>query len=454
MNFPRPILPQLPGNTRMSMTDLSIVRRSMTSRMFSTVTTALTVAIAVALMLVLLMMRDAGFKAFQRGSGNMHMLISRDASPLVSVLNGVFYASAPRVPIEWWRYEQIASSYPFEYAVPTQQGDSYRTHPVLATTTDFFAKFRPYSDQDQTWELAEGKFFDEPFEVVVGAKVAAATRLRIGDELFLTHGTGESRGSAMGGDSDDAPRDHIHYEYTYTVVGILEPTGGPHDRALITDLTSSWIIHAHDRRKLADPNVELTTADHLIDADRLITGIYTRVASRPGRQFSAAQQQVFNELRSQIDITVADPNVQISSLFAIISNVDQILLGMAAVVMLASGIGIMLALYNSMEQRRRQIAVIRVLGASQARVFGLVMTESALFGLIGGVLGILLAIGGGEVVSTIMRQRLGLVIEPSFPLQIILYVVTGTLLLAILAGVIPSVMAYRTPVSRNLRPLG
>ena len=72
----------------------------MTSRMFSTVTTTLTVGIAVALMLVLLMMREAGEKAFQRGSGNMHMLISRDASPLVSVLNGVFYAGAPRRPID------------------------------------------------------------------------------------------------------------------------------------------------------------------------------------------------------------------------------------------------------------------------------------------------------------------------------------------------------------------
>ena len=222
----------------------------------------------------------------------------------------------------------------------------------------------------------------------------------------------------------------------------------------MTDLTSSWIIHAHDRRKLADPNIELTTAEDLIAIDRLITGIFVRVASRPGRQLSAGQQQVFNALRSQPDITVADPSVQISSLFAIVSNIDLILRGMAAVVLFATAIGIMLALYNSMEQRRRQIAVIRVLGASRARVFGLVMTESALFGLMGGAVGIIIAFAGGQVVSSIMRQQLGLVINPSFPLQVILYVVTGALLLSIAAGMIPSIMAYRTPVSRNLRPLG
>src|SRR5258705_6770351 len=140
------------------MTDFPIIRRSLIARLFSTVTTIVSVAVAVALMLVLLSMKDSGQRAFERGSGNMHLLVSRDASPLDSVLNGVFYARAPAKPILWPEYERllkmpIASlggaplSEVLEYAIPIQQGDSYRGFPTLATTPDFFTRFRPAAEE-------------------------------------------------------------------------------------------------------------------------------------------------------------------------------------------------------------------------------------------------------------------------------------------------------------------
>jgi len=150
----------------------------------------------------------------------------------------------------------------------------------------------------------------------------------------------------------------------------------------------------------------------------------------------------------------ADPTSEIRKLFAIVGNVNQILLAMAAVVMVSSGIGIMLALYNSMEQRRRQIAVLRVLGCSQMRIFGLVVTESALLGVIGGVAGLAICLVGVRLVTMVMKERLGLVIEPVFALDWVLGVLAGTVVLAAAAGIVPAVMAYRTSVAKNLRPIG
>ena len=139
------------------MTDWTIITRSLRARLFSTVTTVVTVAVAVGLMLVLLTMRDAGRKAFERGTGNMHLLLSRDASPLVSVLNGVFYAGPPQGFMLWTDYERLTAGKPFEFAVPVQLGDSFQgRYPVLATTPEFFSKFRPAEDAE--WELAEGAF--------------------------------------------------------------------------------------------------------------------------------------------------------------------------------------------------------------------------------------------------------------------------------------------------------
>lgn len=427
----------------MAMTDFQLVLRSLRARLFSTVTTALTVALAVSLLLILLSMRNAGQEAFRRGSGNMHLLVSRDASPLVAVLNGIFYANPPRNYLEWSKYEEITTNLPIDWAIPNQQGDSFGGFPVMATTVEFFTKFQP--TPTEPWVFAEGRAFAETFEVVLGAAVARETGFGVGSELFLTHGRA---------DAPDGGEAHVHRDYTYTVVGVLAPTGGPHDRAVFSTLESGWIIHAHDRRERELGDGVTTSVDDLIEEDRKITGIYLRVLSRAGRDTSAALQPTFDALRRDPTITVAQPMQQIEQLFVIVGNIDQILLGMAGVVLLSSGIAIMLALYNSMEQRRRQIAVIRVLGCSRERVFGLVVTESAMIGLIGAIGGLIGGHLGAGAVAAIMKARLGIVITPSADLALLLPVVVGAILLAMVAGVIPAIRAYQTPVAKHLRPLG
>lgn len=442
------------------MTDWTIVKRSLTSRLFSSITTVVTVAVAVALLLVLLMMRDAGSKAFERGTGNMHLLVSRDQSALVSVLNSVFYAGAPRAPITEAEFRKLADSFPLEFAIPAQLGDSYKAQwPALATNAEFFTKFKPA--EDTSWSFTQGRAFAKEFEVVLGSAVARATGRKLGDKLVLTHGAAGQGGG------------HEHDEFKYEVVGILAPTGTAHDRALFTNLTSTWIIHAderHEREEAAaaphadagspsahedhhDHEEHITEAD-LTPEDKKITTIYLRVATRPGSDASASIGPVFDSLRRDPTLTVAAPATEVRKLLAIVSNVDQILVAMAIVVMLSSGIAIMLALYNSMDQRRRQIAVLRVLGASQGRIFNLILTESVVIGIVGTLLGIALAVAGAAIVSELMRQRLGLVIAPGLPVQALVAVALAAVALSASAGIVPAVMAYRTSVAKNLRPIG
>ena len=170
----------------MPVTDATIIRRSLTGRLFSTVTTALTVAVAVALLLTLLTLRDAGEQAFLRGGGNMHLVVSRDASELESVLNSVFYAGAPSAAITWDQYEDFLNRPPaagaggggrtppvivqLDWAIPVQLGDSFRGLPVLATSLDFFEKFQP--EVDRPFRVAEGRVFERSFEVVAGESCA------------------------------------------------------------------------------------------------------------------------------------------------------------------------------------------------------------------------------------------------------------------------------------------
>ena len=417
----------------MAMSDWNIVARSLKSRWFSTFLTAMTVAIAAGLMTLLISMRSAGEGAFRRGTGNVEMLISKEPGPLASVLNSLFYAEAPGNSILFSEYQELNDAYPFAWTVPTLLGDSFQGSPVMGTNLDFFESFEPAIGTP--WSLAQGRYFDKPFEIVLGSIAASRHDVGLGDSLVLHHGSPRSPGG------------HDHEEFAYTVVGILKPTGTAHDRAVFTDLTSAWILHAHDRREnQLGEGIETSEAD-LIDADKKITAIYASLGDR-----KAALTQILSALRRDPDWTVASPASTVGNLFKIVSNIDEILLAMAIAVMLSSGISILVALYNSMDQRRHQIAVLRVLGASKMRVFSMILTESAMIGALGGSIGILLAIVGGRAVSTILQSRVGVYVEPALPIDGYLMILLATVALSCIAGVIPASIAYRTSVVRSLRP--
>ncbi|MGQ0627958.1 MAG: ABC transporter permease [Phycisphaerales bacterium] len=473
----------------MALTDLTIIRRSLTARLFSTVTTVLTVAVAVALMLVLLLMRDSGRKVFERGTGNMQILVSADSSPLVSVLNSVFYANAPQRPLTLTKYFTLfprdadgnINDRRVEFALPVQQGDSFRGFPTMAIDPPFFALFQPVVGEP--FGFSAGGPINGDFDVVLGSDVAAATGFGVGRKLFVTHGYSARRGHAVAvGDTPETARggahhhhhpesttdaekpwrpepekgaeEDIHADFPFAVVGVLKPTGSAHDRAVFIHLHATWLMHAAEKRHAADegkPSAPPTVAD-LTDAEKLITGVYVGIRTRQGSDVSAAAGPVFAQLRADPTLTVALPGQEIRRLFDIVSNVDRVIIAIAAAVLVSSGIAILLALYNSMEQRRRQIAVLRVLGASRARVFGLVITESALIGLFGAVGGVLMCLVSMQAVVLVFKERLGLVLSAAPNAEVMLPVLGATVVLSALAGVFPAALAYRTSVSRALRP--
>lgn len=450
------------------LTDFQIVRRSLRQRRLSTWVTALSVALAVALMLTLLTLRGAGRRAFERGTGNMHIYVSGDASPLVSVLNGVFYANPPQRALAWSVRQKLADDPRIAWAIPVQQGDSWRGFPAMATTPEFFEKFQP--EVDRPFELAEGAFFragpEGTYDVVLGARAARESGAKVGDRVQLTHGMVRSAGGSAEEGGAHAGHVHDEAEHQFTVVGILRPTQSAHDRAVFITLEATWLIHAAEKREHEHEGHEHAagedhhecdppTLENLTDDERLITGIYVQVRGRRGSSNAVNVPVIYSELRKDPALTVALPARQIESLFDIVGNVDRIILAIAGVVFVSSGLGILLALYNSMEQRRRQIAVLRVLGATRGRIARLVLGEAVVVGLLGALVGVLIATVGARVAAWALRTSdLGIVIDPVLEPWATGAVVAGAAALALVAGLIPAVAAYRTPVIRNLRPLG
>ncbi|MBL0871662.1 MAG: ABC transporter permease [Phycisphaerales bacterium] len=468
----------------MSMSDMTIVTRSLRVRLLSTVITVLSVACAAGLLIVLLSLRHQGQSAFSRGTGNAHVLVSAEPSGLVSVLNTMFYAQAPKAALDWKQIkalgldeqtrakkdgsgeEVVPSDRRLAFSVPVQMGDSFRGFKSVATTGRFFGAFQP--TEEEAWAFAAGKSFEGTWEVVLGAEVAKITGLKVGSELFITHGwSARGHGAVEGdtpatkkedehdhshGDHDhdhdhDAPggAGHIHDEHPFVVTGILQPTGTLHDRAVFMNIEAGWVLHAEEKRKAKDPNLPEARVDNLTDEEKQVTGVLVRARS------GAVLGEVFAELRKQTGVTVANPASEVRTLFSIISNVDTILLAVAGAVLVGSAASVMLAVYSSMNERRKQIAVLRVLGASRGRITGLVLAESAVIALLGAAAGAVLSVIGMQAAAAATLARTGVLIGGSVELGSVVMVMAGTVGLGMVAGLVPGVLAYRVGVGESLR---
>ncbi|UYV11369.1 MAG: ABC transporter permease [Phycisphaera sp.] len=432
----------------MALSGTRVVLRSLLARRFQTVTTTITVAIAVGLLLTILSMRNATRETLERGAGNMHLVVSAEPSALVSVLNSVFHAGTPSRAMTWLQVQQLQRDPRVAYALPIQQGDSFEDYPVTAVEPRFFEQFSPDAGydperdgEDGRWSVANGRAIEGRFEAVLGARVAQETGLGIGDELFLTCGL------AGGG--------FVHGGFSYTIVGVLELSGTPHDRVVFADLASGWVIHAQDKRdRQAGGEADRVTEGDLSAADRLVTGVYVRGVVREGRQASAAVADLASDLRRNPSLMVASPASEIDALFRIVSRVDRLLIAMAFVVLVSGAVSIMLALYTAGQMRRREVATFRVLGASRGRLVLWVLAEAVMLGAAGAVVGVVMSVLGGLAVSWGLKAQLGLVVEPAVSPVAFGVVGMAAVVLAALAGVAPAVLAYRTPVAAHLRPLG
>ncbi|CAN5843656.1 ABC transporter permease [soil metagenome] len=474
----------------MALTDFAIIRRSMWSRRLATIVSALSVSVAVALLCVLLSMRDAGQRAFQRGTGNMHILVSAEQSPLAGVLNAVYYAGPPQRKITVGDLRSAGlvgaslGAAPADgrvaWTIPVQLGDSFRGFKTLATIPDFFSKFEPAAGTP--WIFAQGSAFKDTWEIVLGAESARVTGLRLGEVIFVTHGWSDAGHAVVAGDTpattpvaenaaapkpgvsnmEEAP--DIHREHPFKVVGILGPTGLAHDRAIFLPIEASWILHAEDNREAeeaaktpasgapkageAEEHHEHIEVKDLRPAEQVLSAAYVRCKS------NTIIGAVFSGLRARSDMTAALPANQVRDLLGIVSSIDRILLAMAAVVLIGSGATVLLAMYGSMEQRRRQVAVLRVLGASRLRILGLVLTESAVIAAAGAAAGVVIAQGGMWLASTAFAQATNIIIPASIDFGWGLIVAVGAVLVGALAGTIPALRAYGLSVVEGLRPVG
>jgi putative ABC transport system permease protein len=425
-----------------------IAWRSIQQRALSSGLTAFSISLGVALVVAVLVIHSTIDRAFKRGEQGCDLIVGAKGAELPLVLNTVFYLQLNQQldTVSHGVYENLVSgpwSDAVEAAVPVCLGHEYKNCPVVATNQDMFDRLKYGEEQEQEYKFAEGRNFQDEntFEAVAGTTAARKADLKIGSSF---EPVATAREKSVPGHDGHKP---------FTVVGILAPTGTPNDRAIFINMEGFFLCPAHQQESEALPAAKepaKTETHH--EHEHSLTAVLVRTKKEDRQRAIALRDEINRNTDPKTQAMAVWPVLVIAYLFErIVGNVQLLLLVLAVLVVVVAGIGILVSIYNSMSERRHDIAVMRALGASRMIVMAVILLESILLALGGGLLGLLLGHALTGLLAPTISEQLGVIVSALDFQKVELLLVPGLIVLATLVGYLPAAVAYRTDVARSLQ---
>jgi putative ABC transport system permease protein len=407
----------------------------LTFRPLSTGLNILLLALGLAIMTVLLLIQDQFEKKVTKDAAGIDLVVGAKGSPLQLILSSIYHVDFPTGNIPMEEAEKLTKNRLVKGVIPLALGDNYKGFRIVGTNYDYLKSYQALVTNGILWE--------KPFDVVLGNEVAVQTGLKVGDEFAGSHGI--SVGS------------HDHDQYNFKVTGILDQQGNVLDRLVITSIESVWLTH--DKQGASDSTaiIELSSHDHEAfqkpvaqtgfpdsDRPREITSLLISYRN------PMAAIQLPRMINSRTVMQAASPAFEMARLFELLGVGISLLKGLAIVLLGISGIGIFIALYNSLKERKYDLAILRALGATRFQLVILIFMEGLLLTCFGAFLGIGLGHGFLQLLISSNEQSIVSGIQAWTLLPEESWILAYALLVGFLASMIPAWTAYKTSIARQL----
>ena len=421
-----------------------IARRSAWNRRSTLVWVVVSLALATALLWTLERLRHDIRNSFSQSVSGVDLIVGARSSPVQLMLFSVFHIGSVPQAMSMDSVRALSQHRSVSWVVPLSLGDSHRGFPVLGTTPAYFQHFK-YGDK-QALVLRQGGVFadtlDGLYEAVIGAEVARKMGYGLGQSITLSHGMHDH-------DHGDESHDD-HADKPFKVVGILAPTGTPVDRTVHVSLQALEAIHldwvagtplpggqipADQARKFNLEPEEVTAA---------LVGLKTRAAV-----FNVQRFVNFYEPEALMGVM---PGVALGELWSVLGVGENALLAVSALVALVSVVSLVAVVLAGLNERRRELAVLRAVGAGPRHVLGLLTLEGLWVTCAGVLFGVLLAQSGMALASPWLQQALGIRLQMAAPLPTQMALAAAVLLAGWLASLGPAWRAYRLSLADGLSP--
>jgi putative ABC transport system permease protein len=415
--------------------------KSLRNRRFTAVLTVLSIALAVGLLLTVERIRAQSRESFTATISGTDLIVGARSSPVHLLLFSVFRIGDATKNIRWDTYRDFAARPEIAWTIPLSLGDSHRGSRVLGTTGDYFEHLRFAGDR--RLELASGHLFEGPREAVLGASVAKSLGYGIGQQIVIAHGSGEV-----------AFREHG--DQPFRVVGILSPTGTPADRTIHISLDALDALHAEAGSPAHDPleaarqatvrQPEARAHDHKDEHEHATESngrtISAFLVGLKSRRAALSVQRMANEY-SEEPLTAILPGATLLEVWEVVGVAERALFAVSALVVVVGLAGMLVALLTGLSERRREMAVLRSVGARPIQVFALIVGEAAFLTLLGIALGVAAVYVGLLAGKPWLEARFGLFIDMDWPSVYEWGLLAVTAAAGVLVGMIPAYRIYR-----------
>ncbi|HSH93494.1 MAG TPA: FtsX-like permease family protein [Roseimicrobium sp.] len=394
-----------------------IIWKSLKQHALSTVVTALSIALAGGLLMAVWIVKEQSQNAFTSVNAGFDAVVGARSAKLQLVLNAVFHLEESPGNLPWQDYLDLQKNPNIALAIPIAMGDNYKGFRLVGTVTNLFTQVEYLPGKKYRVRDGGSTFMPGYAEAVVGSFAAQQLGLKVGDEFHPYHGL--------------LFNEKEQHAETYVIVGILEPSNTPADRVIWIPLEGIQNMAGHDAKNATDISAVLVKLRNPI-AGRTMDLMYNKQGTR---------------------LTFAWPIAQImAQLFDKIAWFDRVLALVAYLVAAVATGSVLASIYNSMNERRRDIAILRALGARRTTIFSAIVLEAGAIAAIGMLIAFLIYGGILQVAAGLIRAQTGVVLDPFAFHPIMIWAPVGMIAVSALSGIIPAFKAYRTDVAANLTP--
>lgn len=414
---------------------LTLAWKSLWNRRATALLTICAIAISVALLLGVQKLRTAARESFANTVSGVDLIVGARSGPLNLLLYSIFRIGDATANVSWKTYQKIATHPDVAWTIPISLGDSHRGFRVMGTDGNYFAHYRFGGDHEL--KFSSGGPFHDLYDAVLGADVARTLGYQLGDSITVAHGVGNVSFAE-------------HKDKPFRVVGILAPTGTPVDRTVHVSLEAITAIHIDWQSGMQAPPGYRVSAAEARHRDLTPDTLTAFLVGMRSRVMTFTMQRAINDYRQEPLLAIL-PGVALSQLWELVGVADTALMIVAAFVVLAGLLGMLTAILTSLNERRREMAVLRSVGARPRHIFALLIAEAGLLATLGVAAGIGLTYLLLFVGRPLLEKRSGIFVTVTGLSQTDIAILGGIIIAALLIGLLPAFRAYRNALSDGLQ---
>ena len=404
--------------------------KSLKSRRSTAILTIVSIAVSVILLLGVEKVRVNAKSSFANTISGTDLIVGARSGSIQLLLYSVFRIGSATNNITWKSYQDIAQQKGVKWTIPISLGDSHRGFRVMGTSRDYFSVYQ-YGEK-RTLKFSSGAQFEGVFDAVIGSEVANTLNYSIGDQVIISHGTG----SASFAQHKDKP---------FVISGILEHTGTPVDRTMHVSLAGIEAMHvnwqgAMKKRKAKKALTESNLQPESITA--FLVGLDSKIVS-------FKMQRYINDYAAEPLLAIF-PGIALHELWSLMSVAEQALLIISLFVVVAALTGMLAVSLAGLNERRREVAILRSVGASHWHIMGLLITETVLLTTIGIIIGLIMLYSSIWVAQPLIEKNYGLFIPLTAPNVRELGMISVLLAASFLVGLVPAYFAYKNSLADGM----